>query len=285
MHGPLNLREHSTNVTPHPGAGPGQVQQRAVRLRPGHARSSASSRVQTTPQTIHDLLVAHQTDDPAAHAAGDRDLRRRRLGARPRRRRWACSVAVANPAHEAWRWTRVKRKTDKDDALEARQARGARPAAHRAHAQRRSSVSAAGWCTTAACWSTAARRSRTRSARSSASRACSLPPRGKAWTKLGIAQIAGEARPLAQCESIDDLWRGRLHVELQLLESLNQQIEQVDAKLDALGAADDRVQLLQTVPGVGPRLAESGAKKGLGVLCDGSRFNRDPSRWLTVSRS
>src|SRR4051812_17507538 len=26
-------------------------------------------------------------------------------------------VAVANPAHEAWRWTKVKRKTDRDDAL------------------------------------------------------------------------------------------------------------------------------------------------------------------------
>ncbi len=27
------------------------------------------------------------------------------------------AVAVANPCHEAWRWTKVKRKTDKDDAL------------------------------------------------------------------------------------------------------------------------------------------------------------------------
>ena len=26
-------------------------------------------------------------------------------------------VAVANPCHEAWRWTKVKRKTDRDDAL------------------------------------------------------------------------------------------------------------------------------------------------------------------------
>ena len=27
------------------------------------------------------------------------------------------AVAVANPANEAWRWTKVKRKTDRDDAL------------------------------------------------------------------------------------------------------------------------------------------------------------------------
>jgi len=85
-----------------------------------------------------------------------------------------------------------------------------------------------------------------------------LPPRGRAWTKLGLAQIAAHARPLADCCSdVLDLWRGRLHLELQQLQSLSAQIEQVDAKLDALGAADAGVQLLQSVPGVGPRLAET----------------------------
>jgi transposase len=51
--------------------------------------------------------------------------------------------------------------------------------------------------------------------------------------------------------------RGRLLLELQQLHALDQLIDQVDAKLDALGQADDRVQLLQSVPGVGPRLAET----------------------------
>ena len=78
--------------------------------------------VQTTPQTIHDLLVAHQDDDddddddPAAtllvietcDVAGWVHDIAVALG---------IHVAVANPAHEAWRWTRVKRRTDKDDAL------------------------------------------------------------------------------------------------------------------------------------------------------------------------
>jgi transposase len=84
-----------------------------------------------------------------------------------------------------------------------------------------------------------------------------LPARGKAWTKIGLQQIAREARPLHGCDDVLDLWRGRLFVELHLLEQLTAQIEQVDAKLDALGAQDDRVQLLQSVPGVGPRLAET----------------------------
>src|SRR5205814_3233469 len=65
---------------------------------------------------IHDLLVARQTDDPAdtllvietCDVAGWVHDLAAALGMR---------VAVANPAHEAWRWTRVKRKTDKDDAL------------------------------------------------------------------------------------------------------------------------------------------------------------------------
>src|SRR5690349_7184821 len=59
----------------------------------------------TTPQTIHDLLVAHQSDDPSATllvietcdvAGWVHDLAAA-LGMK---------VAVANPAHEAWRWTR-----------------------------------------------------------------------------------------------------------------------------------------------------------------------------------
>ena len=74
---------------------------------------------------------------------------------------------------------------------------------------------------------------------------------------LGIEQLLStHARPLAECE-VDDLWRGRLHVELQLLETLSKQIAVVDRKLEELGRGDDRVKLLQTVPGVGPRLAEA----------------------------
>ena len=70
----------------------------------------------TTPQGIHDLLVTHQSYDPAqtllvietCDVAGCVYDLAVALG---------MSVAVANAAHEAWRWTRVKRKTDKDDAL------------------------------------------------------------------------------------------------------------------------------------------------------------------------
>ena len=211
--------------------------------------------VQTTPAAIHDLLVAHQTPDSAATllvietcdvAGWVHDLATA-LGLR---------VAVANCAHEAWRWTRVKRKTDRDDALKLAKLAvlGQLPTAYMpspAQRQRRRLVHHRRVLVERR----TAIKNQVRSIFSQ--QGLSLPPRGKAWTAIGLKQIAEQARPLDQCDDVLDLWRGRLSVELELLEALNEQIAQVDAKLDALGADDARVQLLQTVPGVGPRLAET----------------------------
>src|SRR4051812_15814797 len=71
---------------------------------------------QTTPQVVHDLLVKHQTKEPAqtlvvmetCDVSGWIHDIAVALG---------ICVAIANCSHEAWRWSRVKRKTDKDDAL------------------------------------------------------------------------------------------------------------------------------------------------------------------------
>ena len=211
--------------------------------------------VQTTPQAVHDRLVSHQTEDPAdtllvietCDVAGWVHDIAAALGIR---------VAVANPAHEAWRWTRVKRKTDKDDALKLAKLTvlGQLPTAHMPAPQQRQRRRLVHYRRVLVDRRTQIK-NQVRSIYSQ--QGLSLPRRGKAWTRIGLAQIAEDARPLSACASLDDLWRGRLHAELQLLESLNKQIEQVDAKLDALGATDDRVQLLQSVPGVGPRLAET----------------------------
>jgi transposase len=211
--------------------------------------------VQTTPRTIHDLLVAHQTRDPAdtllvietCDVAGWVHDLAVALG---------IAVAVANPAHEAWRWTRVKRKTDRDDALKLAKLAvlGQLPVAHMpspAQRQRRRLVH----YRRVLVERRTAVKNQVRSIYSQ--QGLSLPKRGKAWTQAGLRQIAAEARPLDECDAIDDLWRGRLHTELHLLETLNQQVAQVDEKLDALGASDERVQLLRSVPGVGPRLAET----------------------------
>ena len=65
-----------------------------------------------------------------------------------------------------------------------------------------------------------------------------------------------EARPIGEC-AVEDLWRGRLNVELDLLEAIEHQILAVEKKLDELGQADPAVVRLQSIKGVGPRLAET----------------------------
>jgi transposase len=167
------------------------------------------------------------------------------------------AVVVANPCDEAWRWRKVKRKTDRDDALKLvrlalvnqlrsvhmpspQQRQKRRLIHHRKSLVERQTQSKNG----------------IRSIFSQQGLSHELPRGNKLWTKAGIEQLAEYARPLASCD-IDNLWRGRLHVEIQLLESIAAQIRQVDRKLDELGGKDHRVRLLQTVPGVGPRLAET----------------------------
>ena len=77
----------------------------------------------------------------------------------------------------------------------------------------------------------------------------------KQWTKAGMEQLRQHARALSACTDEIDLWRGRLHVELELMAAADVQLKIVDRKLDEL--ADDRVKLLQTIKGVGPRVAEA----------------------------
>lgn len=52
-----------------------------------------------------------------------------------------------------------------------------------------------------------------------------------------------------------DLCRS-LAMELEGLEQIKAMIRPVEAKLNAIAGKDQRVKLLQTIPGVGPRLAE-----------------------------
>jgi len=210
--------------------------------------------IQTTPQSVHDLLTEHTGEDPSqtlvvfetCDCGGWVYDIASALG---------FTVAIANPSHEAWRWTKVKRKTDRDDArkLASMAAMKQLPTVHmpspqqrqkrRLVHQRRSLVQ---------------RRTEVKnSIRSIFSQQGLLLVRGtKQWTKPGIAQLKAESRPLNQC-SVDELWRGRLQVELEVLEMFDEQLKRVDHKLDALGSEDERIERLQQVKGVGPRLAEA----------------------------
>jgi transposase len=93
-------------------------------------------------------------------------------------------------------------------------------------------------------------------------------PRGaKAWAAAGLAGMASWAKPLADCAA-DELWRGLLELSLTEYRQLCDLIDRTEARLDALGKQHADVALLQTVPGLGPRTAETVAA----YLQDAPRF-------------
>ena len=162
---------------------------------------------------------------------------------------------VANTASEAWKFKHQKRKTDRDDALRLAQ------------------LFALGQLPTVTVPPPATRQWRAliagrqrlvgrRVAVQNRVRAILVgqglaAPRGaKAWTELGLEGIGQFAKPLADCGP-DELWRGLLDLALTELRQVRQLADQAEARLDELAQASGAVQLLETVPGVGPRTAEA----------------------------
>lgn len=176
---------------------------------------------------------------------------------------WVCDmvrtlgieIQVTSTMHEAWRWKHVKRKNDRADALklaqlsamnqlrlvhvperETREWRALINYRHRLIRQRTSSKN---------------------HIRDVLNREGLWLARGAAaWTIKGMAELEGLARPLTEVAP-GELWRGELEVELMHLQTIGRQLREVEGKLDELGRAAPGVQLLQTIPGVGPRLAEA----------------------------
>jgi len=162
---------------------------------------------------------------------------------------------VANTASEAWKFKHTKRKTDRDDA------------------KRLAELYVLGQLPTVTVPAPATRQRRAliehrqklvgrRVAVQNRIRAIfvsqGLPaPRGAAaWSKTGLAGMASQARPLAECDVLE-LWRGRLHLALTELEQVIDLQGQAERKLDDLAKGDANVQRLQTIPGVGPRTGEA----------------------------
>ena len=77
----------------------------------------------------------------------------------------------------------------------------------------------------------------------------------RGWTAAAIQVLRSMAKPLQEVGP-DDLWRGELWLELQSLAASVDLVKQVEAKLDTLAADQTSCRRLQTIPGVGPRLAE-----------------------------
>ena len=205
--------------------------------------------VLTTPKALHDLIVDRAPQrvviEICSIAGWVGDLVRS----------LDVELQVANTADERWRWRKVKQKNDRRDALKAAQLSAVNQlgAVHVPELQMRQ------WRALIAYRAKLVQR-RTKiknHIRDLLLREGQLLPRGRtAWTQVGMSHLAAMAQPFVAVGA-EQLWRGELGIELAQLTELQQQILAVENKLDELAAMDARVQLLRTIPGVGPRLAEA----------------------------
>ena len=79
--------------------------------------------------------------------------------------------------------------------------------------------------------------------------------RGQPAWRTGRELINSHRRPLVEC-SLEELGRGQLDVELTQLDSLGDQLADVERRLDVIANEDERIQRVRTIPGVGRKTAE-----------------------------
>jgi len=178
----------------------------------------------------------------------------------------AVELQVANTSAPAWRWSNTKRKTDRDDALRLAQlsSLGQLPQvtpARKVVRQWRALIRYRHHLVR--------RRTQIRNRiRALFEREGVALPKGKlCWTAVGIGALREESRNLDLLNDTE-LWRGELACELDALQSVEELVVRVEKKLDAIEGQQARCQLLRTIPGVGPRLAEI----VVAVLGDPGRF-------------
>jgi transposase len=208
----------------------------------------AFTTIHTVVAEMHDLLALHQPDRVVIEIGSATGWVKDMAEA------MGLAVQVANPNHDAWRWKNVKRKTDKDDALKLARlsAMNQLPTLQLPVTRVRQWRSLIGYR-----WSLVCRRIAIKNhIRSILDRQGRSLPGGKSgWTDKTLVGLKREARTPKEA-GVEDLWRFELHLELEALQQVQELILQVEEKLETLSKADERVQRLQTIPGVGPRLAE-----------------------------
>jgi transposase len=203
----------------------------------------------TQPQALHDLIVDSEPDrvviEICSLAGWVSDLVRT-LG---------IELQVANTNDERWHWRKVKTKHDRGDALKLAQL----SAVNQLRLVHVPASELRQWRALIAYrQQLVERRTKIKNhIRDLLLREGQLLPRYRsAWTQEGIAKLEAMSKPFSEV-ALNDLWRGELGVELAQLKAVQAQLAEVVAKLDELGAANRGVQLLRSISGVGPRLAEA----------------------------
>jgi transposase len=163
------------------------------------------------------------------------------------------STLVCSTNEEAWRWSNVKRKTDKDDALKLARMAAMQElrAVHMPSQEHREFRSLVKYRKTLD-----SRINKTKNTIRAwfVNHGITIDSGDKAW-HTGRERINSFRKPLAQCGA-DELWKGELDIELTILDSLTQQMDIVVKRLEEIGKSDPRIIRLRTIPGVGPRTAE-----------------------------
>ncbi len=160
---------------------------------------------------------------------------------------------VCSTNDEAWQWSKVKRKTDKDDALKlARMAslKGLSPV-HVPTPEVRERRTLIKYRKTLS--------QRINSIQNSiralfANHGIEIDSGKRAWC-TGRKTINAYRRPIAECE-VSELWRGQLDLELIQLDALAEHLKEIESRLEQLAKEDPQVQRLMTIPGVGRKTAE-----------------------------
>lgn len=160
---------------------------------------------------------------------------------------------VCSTNEDAWKWSNVKRKTDRDDALKLARmaAMNELKAVHMPTCEHRE-FRALVKCRKAI----VQRINRVKNTIRSlfVNHGVPIDRTVKAWTS-GRALVDSFRKPIHQCDSFE-LWKGQLDTELTQLDALFVQLAALEKKLDEIGKNDPRIVRVRTIPGVGPRTAE-----------------------------
>lgn len=201
--------------------------------------------IATTPAAVREVLGREKPDrvviEIGSQAGWMRDLCRE----------MGMELQVANTNHDAWRWRNVKHKSDRKDALKLAQLSLMKqlPTVHVPEAEVRH------WRQMIAHRTTLVRR-RTMARNSIRAivglEAIEWPEGTKGWSKEALKRLGDMA-------ALEDgaIWRKMLRQELDQHVLLQRLIEEAERDLDELAGRRAGVLLLQTIPGVGPRLAET----------------------------
>jgi transposase len=205
--------------------------------------------IRTCPQRIHDQIVEQEPERVVFEICSSAG--------------WVYDIAdglgieiqAANTNGQAWRWKNIRRKNDREDALKLAQlsALGQLRTVHIPNRQVRQKRALIQYRQSLVARSVAIKNG----IRAILDKEGLTMAGGKSgWTKESIGQLKSLALPMEEC-GVDNLWRGSLYIELEMLAKTTELIKQVDDKLNCLAQGDKRVRLLRTIPGVGPRLAEA----------------------------